>query len=127
VEERNSKKFKKKESKIEKQKSCKSLFLRDKKVKRAVVIKQPLYFLMPNNICLSSTQVSLSLAMEQILKEYEDVFSKDIPHGLPPKRGIEHNMDLILGSNFPNRLAYRSNLEETKEIQKQVEKLMKKG
>jgi len=34
---------------------------------------------MPNNICLSSTQVDLSLGIEQLLKEYEDVIPKDIP------------------------------------------------
>jgi len=56
-----------------------------------LVKKQPLYLLMPNNIVLSSVQASLSLGMEQLLKEYEDVFLKDIPHGLPPTRGIEHN------------------------------------
>jgi len=82
---------------------------------------------MPNNICLSSVQASLSLGMEQLLKEYNDVFPQDIPHGLPPQRGIEHNIDLIPGASLPNRPAYRSNPEETKEIQKQVEKLLEKG
>jgi len=82
---------------------------------------------MPNNICLSSVQASLSLGMEKLLKEYDDVFPQDIPHGLPPQRGIEHNIDLILSASLPNRPAYRSNPEETKEIQKQVEKLLGKG
>ena len=82
---------------------------------------------MPKNICLSSVQASLSLGMEQLLKEYDDVFPQDIPHGLPPQRGIEHNIDLIPGASIPNRPAYRSNPEETKEIQKQVEKLLEKG
>jgi hypothetical protein len=34
---------------------------------------------------------------------------------------------LVLGASLPNRAAYRNNLEETKEIQRQVEELMKKG
>jgi len=84
VEEKNSEKGKKKVVKVKKKESGKSLFLREKKVNRAVVTKQPLYLLMPNNICLSSTQVSLSLGMEQLLKEYKDVFPIDISHGLPP-------------------------------------------
>jgi len=58
---------------------------------------------MLNNICLSSVQASLSLGMEQLLKEYDDVFPQDIPHGLPPQRGIEHNIDLIPGASLPNR------------------------
>jgi len=81
---------------------------------------------MPNNICLSFVQASLSLGMKQLLKEYDDVFPQDIPHGLPPQRGIEHSIDLIPGASLPNRPTYRSNPEETKEIQKQVEKLLEK-
>jgi hypothetical protein len=39
------------------------------------------------------------------------------PPGLPPLRGIEHQIDLILGTPLPNRAAYRTNPEEMKEIQ----------
>ena len=50
-----------------------------------------------------------------------------MPHGLPPIRGIEHQIDLIPNVALPNRPAYRSNPQETKEIQRQVEDLMQKG
>jgi hypothetical protein len=30
-----------------------------------------------------------------LLQEYADVFPKDFPPGLPPLRGIEHQIDLI--------------------------------
>ncbi|GKV10849.1 hypothetical protein SLEP1_g22159 [Rubroshorea leprosula] len=52
---------------------------------------------------------------------------EDIPNGLPPIRGIEHQIDFIPSATIPNRPAYRSNPNETKELQKQVEELMKKG
>ncbi|GKV07006.1 hypothetical protein SLEP1_g18818 [Rubroshorea leprosula] len=61
------------------------------------------------------------------IKDFNDVFPEDIPNGLPPIRGIEHQIDLIPGATIPNRPAYRSNPNEMKELQKQVEKLMKKG
>ena len=54
-------------------------------------------------------------------------FPDEVPLGLPPKRGIEHQIDLVSGASLPNRAAYRTNLEETKEIQQQVEELIKKG
>ncbi|GKV34704.1 hypothetical protein SLEP1_g43054 [Rubroshorea leprosula] len=60
-------------------------------------------------------------------KDFKDVFPEDIPNGLPPTRGIEHQIDFIIGATIPNRLAYRSNPNETKKLQKQVEELMKKG
>ncbi|WVZ90251.1 hypothetical protein U9M48_036567 [Paspalum notatum var. saurae] len=41
--------------------------------------------------------------------------------------GIEHQIDLILGSTLPNRAAYETNPEETKEIQRQVQELLDNG
>src|SRR6266542_5984293 len=49
------------------------------------------------------------------------------PPGLPPVRGIEHKIDLIPGASLPNRAAYRTNPEETKEIQRQVQDLLDRG
>ena len=56
-----------------------------------------------------------------------NLFPEEILDGLPPKRGIEHQIDFIPGASIPNRPAYRCNPEETKEIQKQVSELMEKG
>jgi hypothetical protein len=41
-----------------------------------------------------------------ILQEYEDVFPNEVPPRLPPKRGIEHQIDLVPGASLPNRAAY---------------------
>ena len=73
---------------------------------------------------LSSTLPSVVF---NVLQEYEDVFPYEVPPGLPPKRGIEHQIDLVPSASLPNRAAYRTNPEETKEIQQQVEELIKKG
>ena len=54
------------------------------------------------------------------------MFPDDVPSGLPPIRGIEHQINFVLGSTIPNRPAYRSNLDETKELQRQVEELLDK-
>ncbi|PKI41779.1 hypothetical protein CRG98_037831 [Punica granatum] len=61
------------------------------------------------------------------MQEYEDVFPKETPHGLPPIRGIEHQIDFAPGVTIPNRPAYRSNPKETKELQRQVSGLLEKG
>uniref|UniRef100_A0A2N9F8T6 Reverse transcriptase domain-containing protein n=1 Tax=Fagus sylvatica TaxID=28930 RepID=A0A2N9F8T6_FAGSY len=60
-------------------------------------------------------------------KEFEDVFLEEMPNELPPIRGIEHQINFVPGAAIPNRPAYKSNLEETKELQRQVEDLMSKG
>ncbi|KAK1602063.1 hypothetical protein QYE76_017106 [Lolium multiflorum] len=60
-------------------------------------------------------------------QEFQDVFPDELPHGLPPLRGIEHRIDLIPGAPLPNRAAYRTNPEDTKEIQRQIQDLLAKG
>ena len=62
--------------------------------------------------------------LADLLVEYGDVFPTELPPGLPPFRGIEHQIDLIPGAPLPNKAAYRCNPEETKELQKQVGELM---
>ncbi|RDX86055.1 hypothetical protein CR513_32665, partial [Mucuna pruriens] len=61
------------------------------------------------------------------MEEFTDLFPDEVSHGLPSLRGIEHQIDLIPGCPIPNRPAYRTNPEETKEIQKQVNELLQKG
>lgn len=63
---------------------------------------------------------SLPSSISSLLQDFEDVFPENIPNGLPPLRGIEHQIDFVPGSQIPNRPAYRSNPEETKELQRQV-------
>jgi hypothetical protein len=55
------------------------------------------------------------------------VFLNDVSSGLPSIRGIEHQIDFVPGATIPNRPAYRSNPDETMELQRQVEELMAKG
>ncbi|OMO98103.1 reverse transcriptase [Corchorus capsularis] len=62
-----------------------------------------------------------------LLSDYANVFPEEIPSGLPPIRRIEHQIDFIPGAQIPNRLAYRTNPKETKELEKQVGELLEKG
>jgi hypothetical protein len=67
---------------------------------------------------LSTNDLSSTLAsvVFNVLQEYEDVIPDKVPPGLPPKRGIGHQIDLVPGASLPNRAFYRINPEETKEI-----------
>lgn len=76
---------------------------------------------------LEDIPISLPPAVTNLLQEYADVFPKEVPPGLPPIRGIEHQIDLIPGASLPNRAPYRTNPEETREIQCQVQELLDKG
>ncbi|XP_013669098.1 uncharacterized protein LOC106373475 [Brassica napus] len=85
-----------------------------------------------DQMCLKQRKEAAEAAAKALLvkgadQEYKDVFPDDSPVGLPPIRGIEHQIDLVPGATLPNRPAYRTNPVETKELQKQVNELLEKG
>jgi hypothetical protein len=73
-----------------------------------------------NHLSTNDLPSTLPTTVFDVLQGYEDVFPDEVPPGLPPKRGIEHQINLVLGVPLPNRPPYRTNPEETKEIQRQV-------
>jgi hypothetical protein len=76
---------------------------------------------------LDETNQSLPSLAISLLPKFEDIFLEEMLSGLPPIRGIEHQIDFVPGAVIPNPPAYRSNPEETKELQRQVEDLLSKG
>jgi hypothetical protein len=60
-----------------------------------------------------------------VLKEFEDVF-KEIP-GFPPKRDIDFSINLMPGAAPVSKTPYRMSTPELKELQMQLEELLKKG
>jgi hypothetical protein len=89
----------------------------------------PCYAIVCKDVLFSFEDMPPSLppAVANLLQEYMDVFPQDVPPGLPPIRGIEHQIDLIPGASLPNCAPYRTSPEETKEIQRQIHSLLDKG
>jgi len=56
-----------------------------------------------------------------LIQNFCHLFPVETSTGLPPKRDIQHHIDLILNSILPDTTAYRMNLKDTIEIQWQVE------
>ncbi|GJV06739.1 putative gag-pol polyprotein [Tanacetum coccineum] len=73
------------------------------------------------------TEPTLSPLIQTLLKSYSCYSPTEIPPGLPPKRSIQHKIDLMPGSVLPNKPAYRTNPQETIEIRKQVDTLIENG
>jgi len=87
-------------------------------VRKVLLAREPLYLLYCKDSKVSAENsneltIFVSPSVEPLLEEFKDVFPKEIPHGLPPSRGIEHQIDLLPGASLPKRLAYKSNLQET--------------
>jgi len=67
------------------------------------------------------------LELKKLLREFDGVFSKERLIGVPPSRGILHQIDLVLEASLPNIPAYITNPEHTKNIESQVQELLEKG
>jgi hypothetical protein len=113
----------------EKQKKQVSFYAKASDVKSAFYANQTIFVLLYKEACFNTNKLDESLlsVVVSLLQEYEDVFPNDVPSGLPPIRGIEHQIDFVPDATIPNRPAYRSNPKETKELQRQVEELLAKG
>jgi len=70
----------------------------------------PFFVLLHKEVLLSTNDLPSSLphVVLDLLQDFEDVFPDEVPAGLPPIHGIEHQIDLVPGASLPNRLAYRT-------------------
>ena len=97
----------------EKQKKQWSFYAKASDVKNAFYTNQPIFVLLYKEVCFN-------------INELDNLCCRNTS-GLPPIRGIEHQIDFVPGATIPNQPAYRSNPKKTKELQRQVEELLTKG
>ncbi|XP_074265615.1 uncharacterized protein LOC141588057 [Silene latifolia] len=102
-----------------------SMFMEAREVEEALARGERTYVLLVRE--LGSVGVCDDREVQELLEEFRDVFPDELPDGLPPLRGIEHQIDLIPGAALPNKPAYRCNPEEAKELQRQVQELIDRG
>ncbi|KAF8088613.1 hypothetical protein N665_0534s0003 [Sinapis alba] len=102
---------------------------KNSEVKKAMYLQQSMLLFVFKGALITSSdhEPVLPSKFKFLLQEFADVFPEESPNGLPPIRGIEHQIDLVPGASLPNRPAYRTNPEESKELQKQIDELMEKG
>ena len=74
-------------------------------MRKALLLRQSTLVLVYKESYLSSNDLDPSLpsSFVSLLQEFQDVFPDDIPSGLPPIRGIEHQIDFVPGSTIQNR------------------------
>ncbi|GJZ53762.1 putative nucleotidyltransferase, ribonuclease H [Tanacetum coccineum] len=70
-----------------------------------------------------SSKVEVPKVIERVLDEFKDV----MPKKLPPKREVDHNIELKTGSKPPAKDPYRMPPPELEELRKQLKELMDAG
>jgi hypothetical protein len=67
------------------------------------------------------------IEVSNFLNEFQDIFSDNVPEGLPLVRKISHQMDLIPRASFLNKVAHRMIPTKREELNKKVQELLQKG
>jgi hypothetical protein len=74
----------------------------------------------------SAEDSPIKAALDSVCSEFADVFAP--PHGLPPRREIDHKIEIVPGTDYvPSRHTYRLSQPELAELRKQLETLIEEG
>ena len=110
---------------VEKLKKQPNFYTKGDQIRSVFFTNKPMILLVYKEAYFNTNDLDSAIpsVVVSLMQEFDDVFPEDIPNGLPPLRGIEHQIDLVPRASIPNRPANRSNPEETKELQRQVHEL----
>jgi len=64
--------------------------------------------------------------IKQVLEEFPDVMPEEWPEDLPPRRRVDHAIEVMPGVATPAKAPYRMSHEELKELKVQLEELLTK-
>lgn len=75
-----------------------------------------------NASCMNMENMHTTL--QCLIEEYRDIFPEQLPKELPPRRTVEHGIELEQGAKPPSRPPYRLNFVEQDELKKQIQQLI---
>ncbi|KAL0394973.1 UNVERIFIED_CONTAM: RNA-directed DNA polymerase [Sesamum latifolium] len=76
---------------------------------------------------IEETSGSIPGVVNKLLKEFEDVMPDEMPCKLPPKRVVDHEIELILGTKSSTKAPYRMLQPELVELRKQLKDMLESG
>ncbi|GJZ49134.1 putative nucleotidyltransferase, ribonuclease H [Tanacetum coccineum] len=74
-----------------------------------------------------SSKVEVPKVIERVLDEFKDVMPKELPKKLPPRRELDHTIELKTGSKPLAKAPYRMPPPELEELRNQLKELMNVG
>ncbi|GBG74392.1 hypothetical protein CBR_g18803 [Chara braunii] len=77
---------------------------------------------------LAHYTADLEPAVRDLIREYHDVFPSLFFYvGIPPMRGVEHSIQLVLDYRVHHQVSYRLSIPEATELERQLEELLRMG
>ncbi len=76
---------------------------------------------------ITTNDLSFNSQLQQLLKDYSDVFPSDLPSGLPPERQVQHGIDVVQESKPVSRPPYRLSAAEASEVERQLTDYLERG
>ncbi|XP_015168928.1 uncharacterized protein K02A2.6-like [Solanum tuberosum] len=70
---------------------------------------------------------TLPHCVEQVLYDNRDVMPEELPQWLPPRREVDHQIELVPGAKPPAMTPYRMAPPELEELRKQLKELLEAG
>ena len=80
-----------------------------------------------NNASVNEITPTLHPEAQKLVKEFKGIFPEELPKVLPPKRSIDHRIDLVPGAQPVSQPIYRMSATELKELKKQIDELLSHG
>ena len=77
-------------------------------------------------LILDSKREQVNLENIPVIREFPDVFPKDLP-GVPPEREVDLSIEVVHGTTPISRTPYRMDPTELKELKTQLQELLDKG
>ncbi|KAL2252569.1 UNVERIFIED_CONTAM: RNA-directed DNA polymerase [Sesamum indicum] len=65
--------------------------------------------------------------IKKLLMEFEDMMPEELPRKLPPKRAVDHEIELVPGTRPPARAPYRMSQPELVDLRKQLKDMLESG
>ena len=76
---------------------------------------------------IADSKAPINSDASTVINEFKDVFPDDLPSGLPPRREVDHRIELVPGQQPPSRPTYRMSQPEMDELKKQLTESLAKG
>ena len=74
-----------------------------KDIRKCLSTQQSVFLLLYRDTCLlAENSIELPASVSSLLQDFQDVFPEETLKGLPPLRGIKHQIDFIPGATLPN-------------------------